>query len=274
LIGVRGAISENWDYDATVQYSKVKTDTSTNNYFHIQRLIRSLDAVDEGLPTATPHSRQRQRVCRSVVDGTDPNCIPYNPFRIGGVTEEALDYLQVPGIQTGTIEQEVYTASVTGTSAASGCRARSPRRASRSCSVSKSGSTAWTTSRTTCSPLRSFRVRAARRSGYRARRRCWILFTEVRIPLVQDAPFADQLGLDAAYRYSDYDTDTTDTYKIGLDWAPIPDIKFRGSFQRAVRAANVVELFTAQGFNLFDLPGDPCGTDLAGPRAKPPAAVS
>ncbi len=49
-----------------------------------------------------------------------------------------------------------------------------------------------------------------------------------------------------------------------MDWAPIQDVKFRGSYQKAVRAANVVELFTAQGFNLFDLPGDPCGADLAG----------
>ncbi len=72
--------------------------------------------------------------------------------------------------------------------------------------------------------------------------------------------------LDAAYRYSDYDSLTTDTYKVGMDWAPIQDVKFRGSYQKAVRAANVVELFTAQGFNLFDLAGDPCGADLAGQR--------
>ena len=85
------------------------------------------------------------------------------------------------------------------------------------------------------------------------------LFTEVRLPLVQDAPFADQLGMELAYRYSDYDPLTTDTYKVGLDWAPIQDVRFRGSYQRAIRAPNVVELFTAQGFNLFDLPGDPCG---------------
>ena len=71
----------------------------------------------------------------------------------------------------------------------------------------------------------------------------------------------DQLSLDMAYRYSDYDDLTTDTYKIGMDWAPIEDIRFRGSFQRAVRAANVIELFTAQGFNLFDdgARRDPCG---------------
>ena len=58
-----------------------------------------------------------------------------------------------------------------------------------------------------------------------------------------------------------------------MDWAPIQDVKFRGSYQKAVRAANVVELFTAQGFNLFDLAGDPCGADLAGaPGAASDAA--
>jgi hypothetical protein len=30
------------------------------------------------------------------------------------------------------------------------------------------------------------------------------------------------------------------------------DVRLRGSYQKAVRAANIVELFTAQGFNLFD----------------------
>ena len=102
-----------------------------------------------------------------------------------------------------------------------------------------------------------------RRSALSGSTKVLDLFTELRVPLVQDAPFADQLAIDAAYRYSDYDSLTTDTYKIGLDWAPIQDVKFRGSYQRAVRAANVVELFTAQGFNLFDLDGDPCGADLA-----------
>ena len=70
--------------------------------------------------------------------------------------------------------------------------------------------------------------------------------------------------MELAYRHSDYDPITTDTYKVGLDWAPMQDVRFRASYQRAVRAPNVVELFTSQGFNLFDLPGDPCGADLAG----------
>ena len=46
LLGVRGQISENWDYDASVQYSAVIADQSANNYFHKTRLTRSLDVVD------------------------------------------------------------------------------------------------------------------------------------------------------------------------------------------------------------------------------------
>ena len=92
------------------------------------------------------------------------------------------------------------------------------------------------------------------------------LFMEARVPIAQDQAFAESLTFDTAYRYSDYgDGIQTDTYKFGLEWAPIADVRLRGSFQRAVRAANIVELFTAQGFNLFDAPGDPCGWQLNTP---------
>jgi hypothetical protein len=69
-------------------------------------LARALDVVTDpttGAPT-----------CRSVLDGSDPNCVPYNLFTIGGVTPAALNYLQVPGLQQGKIEQEIYSATVTG----------------------------------------------------------------------------------------------------------------------------------------------------------------
>ena len=95
------------------------------------------------------------------------------------------------------------------------------------------------------------------------------LFMEARVPIAQDQPFAESLSFDTAYRYSDYgDGIQTDTYKFGLEWAPIADVRLRGSYQRAVRAANIVELFTAQGFNLFDAPGDPCGAQARDPNAS------
>ena len=63
--------------------------------------------------------------------------------------------------------------------------------------------------------------------------------------LVLAGPAAEEVILDLGYRYSDYDPSgqSTDTYKIAASWAFNPDIKLRGSYQRAVRAANIVDQF-------------------------------
>ncbi|HKS56854.1 MAG TPA: TonB-dependent receptor, partial [Steroidobacteraceae bacterium] len=219
--------------------------------FHKTRLARSLDVVDvNGVPT-----------CRSVVDGTDPLCVPYNVFTIGGVTPAALNYLQVPGMQQGKITQEIFAATVTGDLGAYGIKLPT---ATESIKVAFGVEDRRDTlSNVTDDPTSSDLLSGAGGAtiGLSGATSVLDIFTEVRVPLVQDKPFAEQLGLELAYRYSDYDPITTDTYKIGADWAPVQDVRFRGSYQRAIRAPNVVELFTAQGFNLFDLPGDPCGVD-------------
>ncbi len=106
LLGVRGAITDTWDYDASVQYSKVKADQRTLNYFKVDRIQRSLNVVADPA-TGAP-------VCMSALDGTDPACVPYNIFQIGGVTQDALNYLQVPGLQQGTIDQTIYQGIITG----------------------------------------------------------------------------------------------------------------------------------------------------------------
>jgi outer membrane receptor protein involved in Fe transport len=91
---------------------------------------------------------------------------------------------------------------------------------------------------------------------------------EARVPIAPDQSFAESLSFDTDYRYSHYGNNQSDTYKFGLEWAPVTDVRLRGSYQRAVRAANIVELFTAQGFNLFDAPGDPCGAAARDPAAS------
>jgi len=84
---------------------------------------------------------------------------------------------------------------------------------------------------------------------------------EVDVPLVQDS-FVHNLSLNGGYRYSHYEvsngkTFNTDTYKIGVDFAPIRDIRFRAAYNRAVRAPNIQELFSPQFVGL-DGSTDPC----------------
>ena len=256
LLGVRGAITDTWDYDASVQYSKVKADQRTLNYFKIDNIQRSLNVVADPT-TGTP-------VCMSALDGTDPACVPYNIFQIGGVTQGALDYLQVPGLQQGTIDQTIYQGIITGDLANIGVK--SPW-ASQGVQVAFGAEYRKDTLENNTDDLLSSAQLSGTGGatiGISGETSVTDLFTEIRVPIAEGLTGVDSLSIDGAYRYSDYDSLTTDTYKVGMDWAPIRDIKFRGSYQKAVRAANVVELFTAQGFNLFDLPGDPCGADLAG----------
>ncbi len=266
VLGVKGDINEYWGYDAGIQYSKGQSSPTTNNYFHKNRIPRSLDVVGDRNDPSTWQ-------CKSVIDGTDPACVPWNPFTIGGVTPEALAYLQVPGIQRGTIEQEIYNATITGD--LGGVGLQSPF---ASDSIKMAFGVEHRIDRIeniTDDALASFLLsgQGGPTIGISGSTKVTDLYTELNVPLVQDKTAAEQIGLELAYRYSDYDNLSTDTYKVGMDWAPIEDVRFRASYQRAIRAANIVELFTAQGFNLFDLPGDPCGADLAGtPNAASDAA--
>ncbi|HKK23514.1 MAG TPA: TonB-dependent receptor, partial [Pseudohaliea sp.] len=71
--------------------------------------------------------------------------------------------------------------------------------------------------------------------------------------------FAEEVSLDLGYRYSDYSTGVnTDTYKIAGAWSVTPDIRLRASYNRAVRAANIRELFRPAGIGLFDMATDKC----------------
>lgn len=86
----------------------------------------------------------------------------------------------------------------------------------------------------------------------------WEVFGEVRVPILSDRPFFDQLEISGAARYSDYSTvGGTFTWNVGGVYAPIPDLKLRGTYAKAVRAPNISELFSPQQGTVFR-PADPC----------------
>src|SRR5690606_37000607 len=69
-------------------------------------------------------------------------------------------------------------------------------------------------------------------------------FVEVNAPLLRDVRGAHRLSVDAAYRYADYSTvGGTDAWKLGLIYAPVRDVTFRGTYAQAVRAPNITEAF-------------------------------
>jgi outer membrane receptor protein involved in Fe transport len=76
-------------------------------------------------------------------------------------------------------------------------------------------------------------------------------FIELLVPIVQDVKGAQDLSLELGYRYSDYSTaGGVSTYKGQLSYAPTESWRLRGGYNRAIRAANLFELYRPQGFNL------------------------
>lgn len=92
---------------------------------------------------------------------------------------------------------------------------------------------------------------------------------ELRVPLLKDIPFIEELNLELAGRLSDYSSQnkTTKTYKIAGDWKVYEDLRLRASYNRAVRAPSVGELFAPTG-NSFPTATDPCSA-----QGAPNAAV-
>lgn len=86
-------------------------------------------------------------------------------------------------------------------------------------------------------------------------------YTEFEVPILTDMEFAKELTLRGQYRFSDYEavgnntsnSFSTDAYGVLLAWAPIDDLRFRAQYQRAVRAPNVIELYTGQNTGLPNL---------------------
>ena len=245
VVGIRGELTEGWNYDVAAQFSRVNMSRVYLNDFSTTRLGRALDVVSVGgVPT-----------CRSVVNGTDPSCVPYDIFITGGVTQAALDYVQIPLIQTGETTQQVVTAAVTGDTGwslptssntiqvAFGAEYRRDYLGSTTDNAFATGDGAGQGGPTI---------------GVTGDADVSEVFGEIQIPLADGQAWAYSASIDAAYRRSEYENLGTDTYKVGADYAPIEDIRFRASYSRAVRAPNVIELFAAQGFGLFDADRDPC----------------
>jgi iron complex outermembrane receptor protein len=256
VLGAKGDFANHtWDYDFWWQSGKNSLNQITANYFASDKIQKALNVVTDPA-TGRP-------VCASFLDGTDTACVPYDIYHQGGVTQAALDYLQVPGIQQGYTQQNVVGLHLTsdlgaaygwtlpwaknGVGVAVGFEHRTDRLKntpdSQLATANLSGSGGATL------PIQG-QVTVDE------------VFAEAKIPIAERQDYAYMLQFDGSYRYSDYSNGPkTNSYGLGMEWAPIKGYTLRGSYQQAIRAANIIELFQQQGNNLFG-GQDPC----AGPN--------
>lgn len=104
------------------------------------------------------------------------------------------------------------------------------------------------------------------------------VYAEINVPLLKDVPGFHTLTFEAAGRFSDYSSvGELTTYKAGMEWKPVSDVKLRSTYARANRAPSVFELFQA-GDQSFPTVTDPCALlDATGTEQYPggiPAAIA
>src|SRR4029453_13662271 len=92
-------------YDASYIFSRAKLKSAHLNDFSVTRLGRSLDVVTD------PSTGLSVR--RSVRTDEDPDCVPWDIFEIGGVSQAATDYLNFPSHADGAVTQNVANVNAT-----------------------------------------------------------------------------------------------------------------------------------------------------------------
>ncbi len=248
VIGAKGDLGDGWSYDVSAQYGTSIFSENYRNEVSASRVEKALQVVDVG---GTP-------TCQSVIDGSDPACSPLNIFQTGGASAESLAYIKATGFKEGSTTEQDVQANLAGDLGSMGGTmpwAKSPigiavgaeyRQEQLVFTDDYSLATGDDTGQGGPQPPVTGRYNVSE------------VYGEVRVPLIQDQELFEDLSLNGGYRYSSYsNAGAVNTYKYGAEWQPVDDIRFRGSYQRAVRAPNILELFTPLHTGLYS--GlDPC----------------
>lgn len=269
--GLRGAFNEDWNYEVSVNYGKMKENTTTFGYLDRQRFMLALDAgqnpvtgqiqcraqfdpaaavaFTRGLSAASAAANQA-RLAADIAA-----CVPYNPF--GGQDNSAsaqyftynahhkawMDQLDILGFVSGDTSQ-LFELPGGPINFAIGGEYRREKAFYEQDPFVEGGFTNAVVIPTFSPP--AFDVKE--------------IYGEIQLPILKDVPFFHELSVSGAGRVSWYGgaIGTVKTYNAGVDWAPIRDVRFRGNYGRSVRAPNLSETGFPQVPNFA--PGflDPC----------------
>jgi len=242
VVGIKGVLTGLWDYDLSYMHSGATSSSVYQNDFYRPNVATAVNGF----------------LCAET-----PGCIPYEVFTYQGVTEEAAAALTGTAIGVNSSDLDVIEAVITGDTGwglnagniimAAGLYWQQTKYESINDTVYENGDLLGQGGPT---PSVGGTIRASE------------VFVEASVPLVSDASWTENMTLDLAYRYSDYNTTGgNSTYRAGIDWQVNRPFRFRAGYNRAVRAPSVAELFSPQSLGLWS-GVDPC----AGANPVPSAA--
>ncbi|MGH8318274.1 MAG: TonB-dependent receptor plug domain-containing protein, partial [Steroidobacteraceae bacterium] len=199
VLGMKGAISDNWTYDLSYQYALVNVDSESLNDMSSTKENYALDVVEgssgpECAVTAAGNTT-----------GLAAGCVPWNLFTPGGVSKAAVNYLETPALDHGQVVQQIIDTNFTGDlsqyvqlpTAHSGLElalgteyrdidsSDQPDAEEATGDLSGSGGP----TNPVFGAIESFDE-----------------YIEARLPIIQDEPFAKSLATDDSFRHSSYAT--------------------------------------------------------------------
>jgi iron complex outermembrane recepter protein len=276
VVGFDVDLARNLNFDVSWVYGRSDVDAFQSNTRYNDRFYAALDAVRDpatgnivcrsniapvqlsNQPFAGPSFSTWNFLAPpggaqlSFTPGANSGCLPLNIFS-EDQNQAAIDWIMTDANDVSRIQQHVATAVLSGNfgdrfrlwSDAIGFAVGTEYRWEKSESTPDPINTTFDTFGNQLFPSEgSFDVKEA--------------FAELRLPIASNRPFLHDFTLNGAVRVSDYSTvGTTWTYQVGGMFAPVRDIRFRGTYSQAVRAPNIGELFAPaqQTFAFFN---DPC----------------
>ncbi|HWJ35427.1 MAG TPA: TonB-dependent receptor [Steroidobacteraceae bacterium] len=241
VLGAKGDLPfGDWTYDASYVYGRTTDAQISHGGVNVLNFRQALNSVVDA---------SGKIVCADPV-AVAQGCVPINVFGVNSITPAAAAYVGAAITRAAEISEEVTTASISGTIGE--LPAGKPTLVFGTEFRKDSSSEIW-------DPLTNQGLNASNQlPNVQGSISVKEVFTEVEVPLLKDLPFVKSLGLNGAFREADYSTSGhVDTWKLGFNWAVIPDLRFRGVYSRAVRAANVGELYGGVA-QTFPSSSDPC----------------
>jgi outer membrane receptor protein involved in Fe transport len=275
VLGVRGDLNESGsvNYEIAASFGRTDISRTSGGNILVANFNRAANAVLAPAAFAGTNfvlNSQGQRVvCAVNADAStandDPACVPINLFGQNNFTQEAADYVLFNSKFRAKAEQTNVVGFVSATTedffklpggaigAVLGFEYRAEKAFSDSDDITQSGATFLNAAAEFDPPALEL----------------YELFGELRIPLLADLPFAQELTVTGAGRVSDYSSqdELVYAYNGSVVYAPIRDIKFRAGYARSVRAPDLGDLFqtAAQTFAFIT---DPCNQTVINNNAN------
>ena len=239
-VGARGTIVGNWDYDAYFTYGY--SDTTIN-------VLNSINAVnfENALGSdANPADPFNASLCNAA-----QGCALLNPFGAGAVSAAAARYVSFTDSSNAYYQFRDYGGTVTNNKLlqlpygplglAVGFEYRQENGAYHPDPIVQAGEATQAQVQPTGGGFDVGEV-----------------FGELHIPILKNLIAAKDLSADIAGRWSDYNTfGGVQNFKVGLNWSPTRDIRFRANLGTSVRQPAISEAFAGDTLS-FEQGTDPC----------------